>query len=120
MHVDDSGNVLWLGMLTGVPTANDRALYLNDTVLVQEGVTTIDGLPVETLRNFLDTLVMSDNGRAFTEEEVQKYMRYYRAMFPIQFFVQSLASETSRVLRKAAGDDSAILKFSRSVYRALR
>ena len=69
-QVDDSGNVLWYGDWNDPATAMDTGIFLNDQLLVQEGVTMIDGLTVLTVRSFADTLVMSDNGQYIVFEAV--------------------------------------------------
>jgi hypothetical protein len=61
--VDDGGNVVWYGDWNDPVTTQDTGIFYNNQLVVQEGVTQIDGLTVVTVRSFADTLVMSDNGR---------------------------------------------------------
>jgi hypothetical protein len=63
IQVDDAGNVVWFGDWNDAVTTQDTGLFYNDTLVVQEGVTQIDGLTVMTIRSFVDTLDMSDNGQ---------------------------------------------------------
>ncbi len=63
VHVSDAGDVLWYGDWDDPDTTRDTGLFLNDTLLVQEGVTTIGGVAVDTLRGIQDGYVMSENGR---------------------------------------------------------
>ena len=62
-QVDNAGNVVWFGDWDDPDTTRDTGLFYNDTLLVQEGVTQIDGFTVITVRSFVDTLDMSDNGQ---------------------------------------------------------
>jgi hypothetical protein len=61
--LDNSGNVVWYGDWDDPVTTQDTGIFYNNQLLVQEGVTQIDGLTVVTVRTFADTLVMSDNGQ---------------------------------------------------------
>jgi len=63
LEVSDSGDVLWYGDWNDPDTDVDTGLFLNDTLLVQEGVTTVPGLGViDTLRGVEDGYHMSDDG----------------------------------------------------------
>src|SRR5690606_26375021 len=46
--LDDNNILLWVADLDG-DTADDRVLFYNDTVLLQEGVSVIDGLLVQQI-----------------------------------------------------------------------
>lgn len=61
-QVSDNGDVLWYGDWNDPTTTQDTGIFYNSQLLVQEGVTVIDGMTVITVRSFADTLVMSDNG----------------------------------------------------------
>jgi hypothetical protein len=61
--VDDAGNVVWYGDWNDPVTTQDQGIFYNNQLIVQEGVTQIEGLTVVTVRAFSDTLVMSDNGQ---------------------------------------------------------
>jgi len=43
VHIGDTGNVLWYGDWADPDTSADTGLFLNDFLLVQEGVTTVGG-----------------------------------------------------------------------------
>ena len=62
-QVDDSGNVLWYGDWNDPTLTQDTGIFYNDQLLVQEGVTVIDGMTVITVRSFADTMIFSDNGQ---------------------------------------------------------
>jgi hypothetical protein len=59
--IDASGNVLWSVGLSG-DTDTDEVIYLNDQVLIQEGVSVIDGLLVTGISQSEQTLQLSDDG----------------------------------------------------------
>jgi len=61
--VDDAGNVLWFGDWDDPNTDIDTGLFLNDQLLVQEGVTMIDGMIVDTIQSGEDAFRMSDSGQ---------------------------------------------------------
>ncbi|MBI5865686.1 MAG: hypothetical protein HZB38_14485 [Planctomycetes bacterium] len=60
--ISDQGRVLWYGAWNDVSTTNE-GLFLDDTLLVHEGVTTVEGVVVQTLRGIQDGYAMSANGR---------------------------------------------------------
>lgn len=64
--IDDSGNVLWYGDWTDPDTTRDKGLFLNDQLIVQEGVTTINingtDYVVDTVRSGESAFQLSDNG----------------------------------------------------------
>lgn len=62
LALDDAGNLLFVADLDG-DTVDDRVLYYNDSVLLREGVSMIDGLLVETIETLDDSLSISDNGQ---------------------------------------------------------
>jgi hypothetical protein len=61
--ITDDGDVVWYGDWNNPDTDIDSGLFLNDTLLVQDGVTVIDGQVVDTVARLEDTLRISDNGR---------------------------------------------------------
>lgn len=63
VQIDDFGNVLFVGGISSGSTSTDRGLFYNDTLLLQEGVSMIDGQLVTTINTLADTLFMSDNGQ---------------------------------------------------------
>ena len=62
VKIDNAGNVLWFGEWDDPNGDIDSGLFLNDTLLVQEGVTEIGGLMVDTVNAGTDAFSMSDNG----------------------------------------------------------
>jgi hypothetical protein len=63
IQIDDNRNVLWYGDWDDPNTDIDTGLFLNETLLVQEGVTKINGLIVDTIYSGSDGFTMSENGR---------------------------------------------------------
>jgi hypothetical protein len=63
VKIDDNDNVLWFGDWNDPSTDIDTGLFLNGTLLVQEGVTMIGGLLVDTISSGTDAFDMSDDGR---------------------------------------------------------
>jgi hypothetical protein len=62
LSMDDAGNILWYGDWNDADTDIDTGLFLNDILLVQEGVTMIDGLVVDTISSGQDAFYLSRNG----------------------------------------------------------
>ena len=63
VEVDDSGNVLWFGDWNDPDTNVDTGLFRNAELIVQEGVTMIGGLIVDTVSSGSDAFQMSSNGQ---------------------------------------------------------
>jgi hypothetical protein len=63
VYLGDNGNVLWFGDWADPDTTIDTGLFLNGQLIVQEGVTIIDGLAVDNLRGIQDGYALSPNGR---------------------------------------------------------
>jgi hypothetical protein len=63
LDIDDAGNVLWFGDWDDPVTTQDTGLFLNDTLLVQEGVTMIGAQLVESLAGVQDAFELSSDGR---------------------------------------------------------
>ncbi|MBC7771760.1 MAG: hypothetical protein H7210_04630 [Pyrinomonadaceae bacterium] len=63
LAINDAEEVLWFGDWNDPDTTRDTGLFLNDQLLVQEGVTTINGLTVQSLAGVQDGYAMSPNGR---------------------------------------------------------
>ncbi len=63
VQISDAGDVLWYGDWDDPNTDIDTGLFLNDQILVQEGVTMIDGVIIDTIASGQDAFVMSDNGK---------------------------------------------------------
>jgi hypothetical protein len=63
VEIDAVGNVLWFGDWDDPDTTKDTGLFLNDTLLVQEGVTMIGGVVVQSLSGVTDGYKLSPSGR---------------------------------------------------------
>lgn len=63
LEISDDGLVLWYGDWDDPDTDIDTGLFLENRLLVQEGVTEIDGVVIDTLRGIEDGYHLSDNGR---------------------------------------------------------
>jgi hypothetical protein len=63
LEVSDGGDVLWYGDWNDPNLDIDTGLFLNDTLLVQEGVTVLEGSVVDSLRGIEDGYHMSSDGR---------------------------------------------------------
>lgn len=71
LEVSDGGAVLWFGDWNDPDTTIDAGLFLDQTLLVQEGVTAVPGLgTIATLRGVEDGYHMSDDGRFVIFEAV--------------------------------------------------
>ena len=70
IEISESGDVLWYGDWDDPNTDTDTGLFLEDTLLVQEGVTAINGDIVDTLRGITDGYHMSNDGRFIVFEAV--------------------------------------------------
>ena len=70
LDLADNGDVLWYGDWNDVDTDVDTGLFLNDELLVQEGVTTVGGVPIDTLRGVQDGYFISDDGRFIIFEAI--------------------------------------------------
>ncbi len=62
IFIDNSDNVLWYGDWDDPDTSIDTGLFLNDQLLIQENVTMIGGLLVDTIRGVTNGFTMSDDG----------------------------------------------------------
>jgi hypothetical protein len=63
VEIDDAGKVLWYGDWDDPDTTVDTGLFLEDRLLVQEGLTLIDGVAVDELRGVEDGYHGSGGGR---------------------------------------------------------
>lgn len=68
--IANSGEVLWYGVWDDPDADVDTGLFIDDQLLVQEGVTTIGGVAVDTLRGIQDGYSISPNGRYVVFEAV--------------------------------------------------
>lgn len=68
--VNDAGEVLWYGTWDNPDTDRDSGLFLDDSPIVLEGVTTVAGLVVDTIRGVQDGYAMSDSGNSIVAELV--------------------------------------------------
>ncbi|HUU97112.1 MAG TPA: hypothetical protein VM487_15345 [Phycisphaerae bacterium] len=60
--INDNGDVVWFGHWDNPDTNVDSGIFLNDTLLVQEGVTIVDGQLIDAIPAGEDGLRVSDNG----------------------------------------------------------
>lgn len=63
LDLDDAGNVFWFGDWNDPDTTRDTGLFRNDQLLVQEGVTLINGQLLTTLASVQENFVVSSDGR---------------------------------------------------------
>jgi hypothetical protein len=63
VRIADDGSVLWFGDWDDPDTDRDTGLFLDDTLIVQEGVTTIGGVILDTIASGQDAFALSDNGQ---------------------------------------------------------
>ena len=63
MYCSDNGDVVYFGDWDDPDTTIDTGLFINDQLVIQEGVTMIGGLVVEDVRGISDGFRMSDDGR---------------------------------------------------------
>lgn len=68
LEVDPAGRVFWFGDWNDPDTTRDRGIFVNDTLLVQIGVTQIGGLTVTSIPNLMDAFTISSDGRWFLFE----------------------------------------------------
>jgi len=61
--LNDSGEVLWFGNWDDADLSVDEGLFIDDELIVQEGVTTVGGVVIESLASSQDSYAMSPNGR---------------------------------------------------------
>jgi hypothetical protein len=70
LEISDGGQVVWYGDWDQPDTDIDTGLFLDETLLVQEGVTELAGSVVDTLRGVEDGYHMSNNGAYIIFEAV--------------------------------------------------
>ncbi|OQZ05662.1 MAG: hypothetical protein B6D36_09010 [Planctomycetes bacterium UTPLA1] len=63
INIDDSGNVIWWGDWNDPDTTRDTGIFWNDQLIVQEGVTLIDGFTLSAISGVESNISMSDNGQ---------------------------------------------------------
>ena len=59
----NNGDVLWWGRWNDPDSTRNEGLFLNDRLIVQKGVTLVDGAPIADLPNNWPHYTMSPNGR---------------------------------------------------------
>ena len=62
-RVDCGGHAFWFGDWDDPVTTQDTGLFVDDQLLVQEGVTTVGGIVIEFIASVQDTLTISPDGR---------------------------------------------------------
>ncbi len=70
VEISDNGDVVWYADWDDANTDIDTGLFVNNTLLIQEGVTMVNGLLVDTVRGVEDGYHMSNNGRYIIAEVV--------------------------------------------------
>lgn len=68
VELDNAGNVVWFGDWNDPDTDIDTGLFYNDSLLVQEGVTTVGGLLIDDLFGVTDGFFLSPDGRSLLFE----------------------------------------------------
>jgi hypothetical protein len=63
LWINDDGEVLWFGDWDDPDTDVDTGLFIDDELIVQEGVTTVNGVVIDSLSGVQDGYAMSRNGR---------------------------------------------------------
>lgn len=61
--IDDSANVVWYGDWDDPDTTRDTGIFWNDQLIVQEGVTMVDGVLLTGISAVEANMSMSDNGQ---------------------------------------------------------
>lgn len=61
--IDEEGEVLWYGDWNDPNTDVDSGLFLDEALIVQEGVTTVDGVPLDIVNTGEDAFRISPRGR---------------------------------------------------------
>jgi MYXO-CTERM domain-containing protein len=62
IQISEAGDVFWVGDWNDPDTAKDIGIFMNDQLLVQEGVTLVDGVVLATIANVEDNFKISPNG----------------------------------------------------------
>ena len=70
IDIADNGDVLWYGDWNDPDTDIDTGLFLNDELIVQEGVTTVGGVVIDTLRGVQEGYFISPDGRFIVFEAI--------------------------------------------------
>jgi len=63
VDIADTGEVLWYGDWNDPNTQVDTGLFVDDQLIVQEGVSMVDGVIIDTLIGATDGYAFSDDGR---------------------------------------------------------
>ena len=63
IKIGNSGDVLWFGEWDDPNTNQNSGLFLNDELIVQVGVSMVDGMVIESLASFTDQFSMSSSGQ---------------------------------------------------------
>lgn len=62
VQIDDSGNVVYYAQWNDPNADLDTGLFINGSLIVQEGVTEVDGVILDTIANGCDAFVLSEDG----------------------------------------------------------
>ncbi|MDZ4772661.1 MAG: hypothetical protein SGI72_05945 [Planctomycetota bacterium] len=63
VRVDSAGRAFWFGDWNDPDTTRDTGLFVDGTLLVQEGVTTVGGIVISNIASVQDTFSISPDGR---------------------------------------------------------
>jgi hypothetical protein len=61
--IDSKADVVWVGDWNNPDTTRDVGIFMNGNLIVQEGVTTVGGIVLQSISTVQDNLAMSDDGR---------------------------------------------------------
>ena len=70
IFLSNGGDLFWFAQFNATDTSRNQAIFRNQDVVVQRGLTTVDGQLVENLRISGDSFVISPNGRYLVFEAV--------------------------------------------------
>lgn len=70
VYITNQGRVVWYGVWNNPVTTQNEGIFLDDELIVHEGVTTIGGVVVQTLRGIQDGFAISPSGRYIVFEAV--------------------------------------------------
>jgi len=63
VQISDGGDVFWVGDWNDPDTSKDVGIFMNDNLLVQEGVTLVDGVLLQSISTVESNFRVSDNGQ---------------------------------------------------------
>lgn len=63
VQISDGGDVFWVGDWNDPDTTKDVGIFMNDSLLVREGVTLVDGVLLQSISTVESNFRISDNGQ---------------------------------------------------------